>query len=515
MLEAGATIAGKYQLERQLGEGGMGVVWLARHIELGDRRVAIKFLLNSVSKTLIERFRREALLASRIQSRHVVQVLDFGEHQGAPYLVMECLEGDDLRHLLDRQRAVDPGSVVAIVGQAARGLQKAHDAGMIHRDIKPENLFLCRDEDGGLLVKILDFGIAKSLEVESGTATGMMIGTAYYMSPEQFQGLKGIDRRTDLWSLACVAYEMLMGARVFDGESVIAIGMYILSEKRPVPSQRATGVPASFDSWFAKALHPNLANRFNSASELAESLAIALGVSRSSAGVSFTTGAEGTASTPAREFTTAALANSEVSTSTKAPGSRGRWVVAAGVIGVIALVVAGVLAALRQSSRGAAQQASLVTDVQSAASFPAASSSALDGELSRLAKAVELIRQGDAVAAHGLLSDVPSDSPMRVDVRFAQVENAWADLQLSKAEGESDPTQRRRTLSEVVASGADEARRMRARSLLDAPSAVRSVAKGAKSVAPSKTAASEPTKPAGADPAKGAAAPTGTLPPRF
>jgi hypothetical protein len=426
---------------------------------------------------------------------------------------MECLEGDDLRHLLDRQRTVDPASVVAIIGQAARGLQKAHDAGMIHRDIKPENLFLCTDEDGGLLVKILDFGIAKSLEAESGTATGMMIGTAYYMSPEQFQGLKGIDRRTDLWSLACVAYEMLMGGRVFDGESVIAIGMHILADKRPVPSQRATGVPASFDSWFAKALHPNLANRFDSASALAESLAVALGVGRSGVAPSFDANKERAGATPGSEFTTAALANSEVSTSTKPSGSRGRWPLAVGAVGVLVVAVVGGLAVLRQSPKGAAQQSSLVADMQSGSLPPAASSPAFDAESSRLAKAATLARQGDVVAAHRLLADVPSDSPMRVDVRFAEVDNAWADLQLSKAEGENDPDQRRRMLSEVVASGADEARRTRARSLLEPSSPVRPGAKGAKPVAPSKTAVSEPTKPAEAAPAK--AAPTGPLPPRF
>ncbi|MBI5538243.1 MAG: serine/threonine protein kinase [Deltaproteobacteria bacterium] len=348
MLEAGTTIADKYQLERRLGEGGMGVVWLARHVELSERRVAIKFLVNALSRSLIERFRREALLASRIHSRHVVQVLDFGEHQGAPYLVMEYLEGSDLRHLLDQQRALDAETVVAIMGQAARGLQRAHDAGMIHRDIKPENLFLCRDEDGGLLVKILDFGIAKSLEADSGTATGMMIGTAYYMSPEQYQGLKGIDRRTDLWSLACVAYESLVGARVFEGTSVIAIGMHILAEKRPIPSQVAPGIPRGFDAWFARALHPNPDCRFSSAHELAESLAVALEVNRPSLRISFESGADSGVQRAGDEFTTTALANFQLAPSRRR--ARARRIVGAAGLALLAATAGGALVATRSSA---------------------------------------------------------------------------------------------------------------------------------------------------------------------
>jgi serine/threonine-protein kinase len=239
-LRAGALVATKYRLEVVLGTGGMGAVWSAQNEALGGARVAVKFLHNTMNKAALERFQREAHLASRIRSRHAVQVLDYGvEPDGdMPFIAMEYLEGEDLRHLLDRSgRRLAPALLVGILDQAARGLAKAHEAGLVHRDIKPENLFLCRDEDGEMLVKLLDFGIAKSIDATSGTATGTLIGTAYYMSPEQFLGSKDLDHRTDLWLLACVAYEALVGAPPFVADSVVAIGMKVASSQLP-PAER-------------------------------------------------------------------------------------------------------------------------------------------------------------------------------------------------------------------------------------------------------------------------------------
>ena len=523
-LEAGVRIAGKYELERELGKGGMGVVWVARHVELGERRVAIKFLLNTLRADLLERFRREALLASQIQTRHAVAVLDFGEHEGAPYLVMEYLEGHDLRALLDQRQRLEPALALTIADQAARGLQKAHDAGLIHRDIKPENLFLTRDEDGELLVKILDFGIAKSQGADSGTATGMMIGTAYYMSPEQFQGMKDLDYRTDVWSLACVVYEMLVGVRTFDADSVLMIGMQILGAARPVPSKAVGDLPPDFDDWFAKALHPDLTQRFQSAMELVSALASSLGVNGGSIRFSQQVLAQASGRSAAGAFSTTAMANAEMDTIRGTMRARRRWFpVAAGAVGLAALFGIGVTAFMfsRATSLGTGETASgLVSPAQAQASVAASTTASVapsatapsESEL-LLSRASAKVRDGDVDAAHRLLAVVPDDSPLRSDEKFIEVENAWADHLLAAAENERNRVEKARMLTEVAKSGASEERRKRARALLEAMP--RSTGKSAGGSAPPKSTRPEPPEPAAPATTKPPATSTGALPSRF
>ena len=524
-LEAGVRIAEKYELERELGKGGMGVVWVARHVELGERRVAIKFLLNTLSADLLSRFRREAMLASQMQTRHAVAVLDFGEHEGAPYLVMEYLEGQDLRGLLDQRQRLDPALAMTITDQAARGLQKAHEAGLIHRDIKPENLFLTRDEDGELLVKILDFGIAKSQSVDSGTATGMMIGTVYYMSPEQFQGMKSLDHRTDVWSLACVVYEMFVGARTFTADSALMIGMKILGTDRPVPSQVVAGLPPQFDAWFAKALHPDVNQRFSTAIELAASLAGVLGVATSSHPFPSITGAPSGAPSHGIQFSTTAIATSEVDTMRSTVSPRRVWLpVAAGVVGVslVAAVAVTSFAVLRASAKASNEPiAGLVSPADTATSAasvnpspaPAASSAPGGDDSSVLSRATAMAREGDVEGAHELLADVPDDSPMRSDEKFIEVENAWADRWLAAAESERNSVDKARMLNEVVQSGANDARRTRARALLDAMSRPRSAGKTAGPSTPPKS--TRPPEPEATATTKPPTPSTGSLPSRF
>jgi serine/threonine-protein kinase len=422
---------------------------------------------------MLVRFRREALLASQIRTKYAVEVLDFGEHNGAPYLVMEYLEGQDLRKLIEQRSRLEPGLAVAILEQSARGLQKAHDAGLVHRDIKPENIFLTQDEDRGMLVKLLDFGIAKSTRVESGTATGAMIGTVYYMSPEQFQGVKGLDHRTDLWSLACVGYEMLVGVRVFAGDSLLMIGMKILGEERPVPSRMGVGLPEGVDAWLAKALHPDLNRRFGSASELSVAFAQALGLSVGAWSVPPASDQPSGASV-AGEFSTTAVANTEVDPrGPTAPkrAARRLFVWAAG-FAVFAMVGGVSWITLKSSEKVSGAPAGVLASSShgdpASEPPPAVASSAAQREALLLARAVMLVGEGDEDGAHRLLAGVPSDSLLRSDARFLEVENAWADRQLSEAQKLHDEEQRARLLTEVTKSGADEARRSQARSLLAA-----------------------------------------------
>ena len=526
MLAPGTRIAGKYELERQLGSGGMGVVWLARHVELGERRVAIKFLLNTMSAELLARFRREAMVATQIQTRHAVAVLDFGQHDGAPYLVMEYLAGQDLRGLLEQRRRLEPALALTITEQAARGLQKAHDAGLIHRDIKPENVFLTQDEDGELLVKILDFGIAKSLNAESCTATGMMIGTVYYMSPEQFQGLKALDHRTDVWSLACVAYEMLVGERTFGADSVLMIGMKILGEDRPVPSRVVAGLPPGFDAWFAKALHPNISKRFASADELSATLASALGTSSANYRLPQPNAAPASSASRDVQFSTTASATSAVDSDRPPPPKRGAMPMLPGVVGVATVAAVGLTAflVLRTSEDVLSGPAGLVSSAEStesvASSAPAGSASsapnsAEEGDRSLLSRVSAMVGEGDLEAAHRLLVDLPNDSPLRSDERFMEAENAWADLQLSKAEKERNVVEKATMLIGVTKSGADETRKARAKGMLEAMSRTPSSGKAGKTgkgsppkVAPPAT--TKATAPSGKPPKS-----TGALPPRY
>ena len=217
-LNPGLKIADRFILERQLGQGGMGAVWVALHEEL-QVKCAIKFIeATFASKAEFRmRFVREARAAAQIRSPHVVNVLDSGVWNGLPYIAMELMEGQDLGHRLTEAGRLSPAETVEIIQQTCRALTKAHAAGFVHRDLKPDNIFLTRDDDR-VLAKVLDFGIAKQLGdgPEGGTRAGALLGTPYYMSPEQALGNKSVDHRSDLWSLAVIAYECLTGTKPFD-----------------------------------------------------------------------------------------------------------------------------------------------------------------------------------------------------------------------------------------------------------------------------------------------------------
>ena len=273
-IAVGRVIAARYQLEQRLGVGGMGSVWRAIDRTLGSP-VAIKLIDPELLAypDVRARFYAEARAAAALRSPQVVQILDYGVDDALPFIAMELLEGETLATRLERGGAIEPARLLAVFSDVGRALRKAHEAGVVHRDLKPDNIFLVQNDDDEI-AKILDFGIAKTVNAgaQSGnTSTGAMLGTLPYMSPEQAQGTKVVDHRTDLWALGVIAFECLCGKRPFDSDAAGDLVLQICAHPLPVPS-RVASVPPAFDAWFARAANRDPEQRFQSARELVESL---------------------------------------------------------------------------------------------------------------------------------------------------------------------------------------------------------------------------------------------------
>jgi serine/threonine-protein kinase len=263
----GDTIGGKYRLVRQLGEGGMGLVFEAEHLRLGHR-VAIKFLRAEVlaMPDAVARFEREARACCRIRGPHVAQVLDVDTDEGGrPYIVMELLRGRDLEAELGQRGALPLAEAIDWVLQACAAVAEAHAAGIVHRDLKPSNLFLA-EERGTRVLKVLDFGISKiSCEDRSDalTSAGLTVGTPLYMSPEQVRCSRDVDARTDVWSLGVILYELVVGVPPFMGNTTAAIAA-IVADATPSLREACPGVPAGLEQAVATALAKSSAHRFPS-----------------------------------------------------------------------------------------------------------------------------------------------------------------------------------------------------------------------------------------------------------
>jgi eukaryotic-like serine/threonine-protein kinase len=271
MLQAGAIVAEHLLLVRQLGSGGMGSVWVAEHTRLGGH-VAVKFLSAALldNESARSRFDREARLAARIKSQHVVQVHDHGvtkSEPAIPYIVMELLEGTDLSKMLDRDGPIGLNKACEILDQICEALTRAHDAGIVHRDIKPENVFVLNESR--TFIKLLDFGVAhgKDGTLDRLTQTGLLLGTAHYMSPEQLFSGKDIDARADLWALGILCYQMLANEVPFQAETFGQLCLQVRDGSFPAVSTKVN-VPPGVDQWFTKALSTDRVSRFQTAIEM-------------------------------------------------------------------------------------------------------------------------------------------------------------------------------------------------------------------------------------------------------
>jgi serine/threonine-protein kinase len=271
---SGQTLMGRYKLVEKIGEGGMGTVYLGRHLTLG-RRLAVKVLHEEYTRLFRSRFLQEAKAASQITHDHVVKITDYGElASGQPFLVMEYLDGETLDRTLAREKPLPWARVRGLAMQICRALQAAHDLGIVHRDIKPENIFRTLKDDGDEQLKVLDFGIAKMSEGPKITVTGDIMGTAAYMSPEQARGDMTLDCRTDIYALGVLLYEMLVGVRPFDGVDDYSI-LYQHVHSPPLSLRlRApdANIPADAEAVVLQALAKDPAARFASMRDMLSAL---------------------------------------------------------------------------------------------------------------------------------------------------------------------------------------------------------------------------------------------------
>jgi serine/threonine protein kinase len=274
--DVGTVIAGKYRVERPIAQGGMGTVWDVVHEGL-DRPMVLKMLRRRWCDDAgaVARFQREARLAGTLGHPNICEALDFGRHDdGRPFYVMPRLDGHTLDEMMDRG-GLTLTRFLEITIQVLRGLEAAHDVGVVHRDLKPHNIFVARDQDGRDQVKLLDFGVSKLLDRgndEQLTSTHHVMGTAAYMSPEQARGSKKVDHRSDIWSVGVILYEALTGQRPFAGQSSLETLHLIISGPFALPSRVNADVGVELETIVVRALARDPKQRFADAAKLQEAL---------------------------------------------------------------------------------------------------------------------------------------------------------------------------------------------------------------------------------------------------
>ncbi len=266
-----ASLASRYAILGEAGRGGMGVVYKAHDLETGEV-VALKVLKPEIASNpaVLERFKNEVRLARKITHRNVCRTYEFGRADAVAYISMEYVDGESLRAVLNRFGGLPPAKTFAVAREICAGLAEAHQQGVIHRDLKPENVML--DRNGH--VKLMDFGIARSLEISSGT-TGSIIGTPEYMAPEQAQG-QAVDARTDVYALGLILYECLTGSPAFSGETPIAVALKQVREPPPRPSATTPTIPPATEQMILRCLEKDPARRFQSVAELDAALGQAM-----------------------------------------------------------------------------------------------------------------------------------------------------------------------------------------------------------------------------------------------
>ena len=272
----GEILDGKYRVDRVVGVGGMGVVVAATHVQL-QTQVAIKFLLPEVlsSQHIVERFVREARAAVRIQSEHVARVSDVGTlDNGAPYMVMEYLEGQDLADVLAKSGPLSVAQAVSYLLQACEAIAEAHALGIVHRDLKPANLFLARRTRREPIIKVLDFGISKMADADSLglTKTSALMGSPYYMSPEQMKSARDAEPRSDIWALGITLYELLAGVPPFQGETVTEVVVLVTQGHVPPIRESRPDVPVGIADVIERCLQRDPRQRFSDIAEFAKAL---------------------------------------------------------------------------------------------------------------------------------------------------------------------------------------------------------------------------------------------------
>ncbi len=341
------TQIGAYRVLQQIGEGGMGTVWLAEHTMLG-RRAAIKLLhpMFTTRPDIVTRFFNEARAATAITDPGIVQIFDFGHHvDGSAYIAMEMLEGEPLDKRLRRLGRLALPDGLRVMRQVASTLGVAHARGIVHRDLKPENIFLVRDPEvyGGERAKVLDFGIAKLTgDPNIKTQTSAVMGTPMYMSPEQCRGAGHVDQRSDVYALGCMVFALASGAPPFDAEGAGEIIAMHLREPAPLLSSRAPGIPPELDALVMRCLAKDPAQRYASGTELAAAIGALLGTTSNVGLVS--TAASGSLLPRAHAMSATTLSSATgvtptglTSGGTGAPPARSRG----GLIAAVAVVLVG------------------------------------------------------------------------------------------------------------------------------------------------------------------------------
>lgn len=277
IVSVGDVLAGKYRVEKVLGMGGMGVVVAATHLDLREVRAVKLMRPDAASEQSVERFLREARAVVRLRSEHVAEVYDVGRlDSGAPYIVMEMLEGQDLAALQKRRGAFPIEEAVLYVSQACHALAEAHAAGIVHRDLKPGNLFLTRRKDGSPCIKVLDFGISKHTSPEFGdpemTGARDLMGSPLYMAPEQMRSASKVCARADVWALGAILYKLLTGRAPFQAPTVPEIFAAALAKPVKMPSAIRPDVPGGLDDVVLRCLDKQESRRYASATDLLTAL---------------------------------------------------------------------------------------------------------------------------------------------------------------------------------------------------------------------------------------------------